>query len=244
MLSMTGAYMSTTTSKPIADWDVLGLFVHPVLPLPGLSQRKLTFTLGGLPEEHLLYSLNCDGKLITSDVLATAPLKYTRGNKQELLLTPEPAKPDFPPIAITKTTPRLEEINAWLSNLYHRHCTLQAMNAPLPVRLALLSAASLRTVNAALTVPLTAEALAANLVVETETAFAEASWTDTITIEKVQFSVGEAIAYPQILVEQMPWKDDLDSAQHSLRDYLTAADGTLVLGRFLSTTKEGAITNL
>jgi len=236
--------MSTTTSKVIADWDVLGLFVHPVLPLPGLPQRKLTFTLGGLPEEHLLYWLACDGELITSDILAQAPLSVTRGQNKELLLTPVPEKPGFPKMAITKTTDRLEEINAWLSELYHRHCTLQTMQAPLPVRLALISTASLRTVNAALAVPLTAEALGANLVVETENAFAENSWTDFITIEKVQFSVGEAISHPHIQVDAMPWKDELASEQHTLRDYLTAADGTLILGRFLSTTKEGELTNL
>jgi hypothetical protein len=238
--------MSTTAGKVIPELDVLGLFVRPIRQLAGISQKELKFANGGLPGEHLLFSLLCEDKPITNEILATAPLAVTRGLNDELLLTPEPAKTGFGPIAITKSAKspapaKTQDVTDWLFELYHRRCTLLPMKTRPPVPLAVLSYASLLILNEALTVPLTAEALEANLVVQTESPFDEIAWSDSIKIDKILFSVGDALGHPRIKVDALPWRDKLDSGQISLRDYLTAKDGTLILGRFLTATSDGAL---
>jgi len=241
--------MSTTAGNVISDLDVLGLFVHPVLELGGISLDKMTFGNSGLPKEHLLFSILCDGKSIATEVLATAPLIVSRGQNGELLLTPQQERKGFGPLAITKSTnskgpdaARPQEITEWLSELYGRRCTLQAMKTSPPVPIALVSYASLLTVSEALTTPLTAEMLGVNLVVQTESAFAEASWNGHIVIDKVPFRLGDAISFQNIQAEALPWKHELRPEQQDLRTYLAGAGGAFVFGRFLTATAEGVIT--
>jgi len=233
-------------TKPFTELDVLGCFVQPIVPMNVIKRKSLTIASNGRVANNQLFKLFIGGQFAIQSDLAVMPKVVADEHEEELAL--ESDRPGFPPLVL-KLNPEnpaesdTREPNNWLSEFFQHPCQLRPITDTRIPQLVIASYGSFIALNNALTNPLPIESLAANLVIDAEP-WAEMNWGTEVSINQVQFVVGEPMTHPQLDVVKLNWKEEgeLTSAQKLFRPYVVGNDRRLRFGRMAQPVTGGKIT--